>query len=399
MKAALREKRRRTDVAEHCFFAGFSRYESGAFSRAHKELAACERSLHATPFAAAALWYRALMFLLEDDHKEALPLLERLLKKHPRDRERDKHAYWLARAHESLGNEKARDRVLDNARLSPTSYYGLLAARRRGAQAPTGIALAPEAFAMTAKASKNRVRALLLESVGLEAAAHRVARQSKDRALSALVGDHHRAWRSGGRFIPRPSVKDGRVINAVGWRASYAMPHLEVATPIANKRGVPLDVVYAIMRTESGFMSDAVSLVGALGLMQLMPYTARGLADVLDQERPDPATLTTPEVNIPLGTSFLSISTKELGHPALAAAGYNGSPHNVARWLREFGDLEAELFVERVPFKETRNYIKRVSAVSAVYRALDGNALAIDLPAKFSKRPDKVTWFPRTYGE
>jgi soluble lytic murein transglycosylase-like protein len=386
--------------AELCFYSGFLAFEADDFKTARARLTTCEPEVKGTAFAAFGLWYRAFMDILEGEHKSAVVLLERLVNEHPRDREVDKHRYWLARTYEALGGTGARDRLLKRIGKDPTTYYGLLAFRRLGVEPPAGVALPADAFAQTAAKSRRAERAKLLYDLLLEDDARAAAESTRSVALSQAVGDYHRAWRRGGRHVPRTTVKRGKVVESAGWRASYATPWGDIVDGAARERGVPRDLVYAIMRTESGFMEGAVSVVGALGLMQLMPYTARGLAEVLKQEAPDPSTLVSPEVNIPLGTAFLGISLKELGHPALAAGGYNGSPHNVARWLAKFGDLEPELFVERVPFKETRNYIKRVSSVSAVYRALEGEPLAIDLPREpFGKREVEVTWFPRTLGD
>jgi soluble lytic murein transglycosylase-like protein len=79
----------------------------------------------------------------------------------------------------------------------------------------------------------------------------------------------------------------------------------------------------------------------------------------------------------------------------LAAASYNGSPEHVSGWLRDFGHLEPELFVERIPFKETRDYVKKVLPTMAVYRALGGEPLLLDLPdAPLGPPPAKLTGFP-----
>lgn len=122
--------------------------------------------------------------------------------------------------------------------------------------------------------------------------------------------------------------------------------------------------VYAIARKESIFMSDASSSVSAKGLMQLMPATARQL--VKDK-------ITTPylldaEKNINLGTKYLRILLdKHKGNSVLATAAYNAGPHRVKTWLRGITSIPADMWIETIPYKETRNYVKSVLAFQQIY--------------------------------
>lgn len=173
------------------------------------------------------------------------------------------------------------------------------------------------------------------------------------------------------------------------------MPYRKLVGPQCAQHGISEAFAYAIMRTESGFSPQAQSPVGALGLLQLMPYTATGMATVLKRSPPTRNALFQPETNIALGVAFLGLAEREFGHAAWAAAVYNGGPDNVARWMNTFGHLEPELFIERIPFRETRNYVKRVTETMALYRALMGEDLRVDLPTKSpGAAPASFTWFP-----
>jgi soluble lytic murein transglycosylase len=159
--------------------------------------------------------------------------------------------------------------------------------------------------------------------------------------------------------------------------------------------------IYAIMRTESGFDPEARSPVGALGLMQLMPYTGRGMAGLVGQKLPDPVdpALIRPAVSVALGAGFLGRLQAELGSPMLAAAAYNGSPQEVSRWMAAFGHLTPLLFVERMPFKETRNYVKKVLATLAIYRGLAGAEVRLEIPLEaVGAPPEKLTSFEPVEG-
>ena len=115
-------------------------------------------------------------------------------------------------------------------------------------------------------------------------------------------------------------------------------------------------------------MDDARSHAGAMGLMQLMPATARNVArDVLKRKPPRSRELFNPDVNIALGSAYLGQVKGQLGNSAvLATAAYNAGPHRVTRWLPE-RTLPADIWIELVPFSETRGYLQRVLAYTVIY--------------------------------
>lgn len=153
--------------------------------------------------------------------------------------------------------------------------------------------------------------------------------------------------------------------------ASYPRAYSDSVETFANKFGADSALVYAIMRAESHFNKDAISPVGARGLMQVMPYTAERLAKLLNDSDYNDSKLIEPHTNVRLGTRYLSrLSRKFSGQVPLIAAGYNAGPHRVYNWLSSFGHLSMDEFIEHVPFVETRNYIKKVVKNYAVYKSL-----------------------------
>ena len=127
-------------------------------------------------------------------------------------------------------------------------------------------------------------------------------------------------------------------------------------------------------------MANAHSSAGALGLMQLMPATGRHTARLLRLPKPSRATLLTTSANLRLGSAYLNRMLERYdGHPALAAAAYNAGPHRVDRWLPEGdGDLEADYWIDTIPFRETRGYVRGVLAFTAVYdMRLNGQAVPL----------------------
>ncbi len=128
-----------------------------------------------------------------------------------------------------------------------------------------------------------------------------------------------------------------------------------------------------MIREESAYDSRARSWVGAIGLMQLMPDTARLVAQELGRSLPDPAALWDPGLNIALGARYLGQLRARFQEPLLAVASYNAGPHRVQRWLSERARTDLEEFIEQIPFDETRAFAKRVYTSWHHYRRLYGH--------------------------
>jgi soluble lytic murein transglycosylase len=168
-----------------------------------------------------------------------------------------------------------------------------------------------------------------------------------------------------------------------------------VIADIADKRGTPLDLfsfpkdglpttkladvdmaaIYAIARTESRFQPDAISKSGAMGLMQLMPATAKQAAKKLGVDYSSAKLTSDPEYNAQLGSSYLADQLETYtGSLVLAAAAYNAGAGNANKWIAAYGDPRAAdvdpvVWVELIPFQETRKYVQRVLGNYLIYRA------------------------------
>jgi soluble lytic murein transglycosylase len=133
---------------------------------------------------------------------------------------------------------------------------------------------------------------------------------------------------------------------------------------------------YALIRAESAWQPDARSPANAWGLMQLLPGTGQRMARQLGVNWRGTSTLLDPETNIRLGTRYLAQQAEQFqGSPWLASAAYNAGPTPVQRWLTERESLPADVFIETIPYRETREYVARVLAFSVIYDwRLNGNA-------------------------
>jgi soluble lytic murein transglycosylase len=170
------------------------------------------------------------------------------------------------------------------------------------------------------------------------------------------------------------------------WDCVYPRPYRDAVPDAARDAGVPEALLYAVMRQESAFKQDAASGAGARGLMQLLPDTAERLARELGEPF-DPVTLSEPAVSLRYSAHYLKKLLDTFGgNVALAAAAYNAGPAAVHRWLDGAKTLPLDVFVARIPYAETLEYVERVVGNYARYRYLeDGPSgvpkLALELPS------------------
>jgi soluble lytic murein transglycosylase len=156
----------------------------------------------------------------------------------------------------------------------------------------------------------------------------------------------------------------------VAWQVAFPQAWGDLVSSESSTAGIPAPLTWAIMREESAFNPDARSAANAIGLMQLMSGTAGQLAHGTPLVVDD-TSLRRPDVSIPLGARLLaSLRASFSANPALAIAAYNSGSGAVRRWLGERGGDDFDVFVERIPFEETRNYLKHVLSSEAAYAYL-----------------------------
>ena len=166
------------------------------------------------------------------------------------------------------------------------------------------------------------------------------------------------------------------------WRCYFPTPYRQWVSPHTSTYGVSEALVYAVMRQESGFRARVQSPAGARGLMQIIEPTARKITDELERDY-DPEHLDVPHHNIEYGAYYLSKLQSHFDHPALVAAAYNAGPDASTRWAAAGRTLPLELFVLRVPFDETRNYLQRVLVNLATYNSLYPEFERTEVPLEF----------------
>ncbi|MGC9269467.1 lytic transglycosylase domain-containing protein [Acidiphilium sp.] len=275
-------------------------------------------------------------------------------------------AFWAARASLRLHHPEAYLHWLDQAAAAPDSFYGLLAGRLLGhGLSGTGLAASlSEADIESVAAHKDGALAFALIQVGRMADAA--------RALRALWPDiqHHPDF---GRAVMRVAARAGLVDVAVALDQTLpgnAIAGARLPLPALHPAGgfnVDPSLVYALARTESGFNANAVSPVGARGLMQLMPQTASAMA----RRGGIAGNFGDPSVNLALGQNYL----RYLGHqPGVERnlldilASYNAGPVAAAAWAHSIhDDGDPLIFLESIPVAQTRRFVRQVLADSWLY--------------------------------
>lgn len=160
------------------------------------------------------------------------------------------------------------------------------------------------------------------------------------------------------------------------WEMAYPLEYADLISSDAKNDGVDPLLVHALIREESRYNADALSRAKALGLMQLMPGTAYGVAKRLAVPLSGTSDILKPEINIKLGTNYLAYTLKRFDNNALlAVASYNGGPNAVQSWFQQHrlaGNADFDWFVENIPFRETRDYVRKVFGSYWTYEELYG---------------------------
>jgi peptidoglycan lytic transglycosylase len=221
-------------------------------------------------------------------------------------------------------------------------------------------------------------RVALLERLGLDTEVR--------QEYSALVDD---ADRSPSRLVVtgtalRDHDQPSRAI-ALGWKAIgrgtrtadayrlvYPVLYRDLLAAEARRNRLDPALVAALIRQESSFTPRAVSRAGARGLMQVMPDVGRSIARSRGYPLWDPALLFDPAANLELGTSHLAAALRQYPDLTRALAAYNAGDSRVTRWNRKAGVADPEVFAERIPFEETRDYVRIVQRNVEMYRVLYG---------------------------
>ncbi|WP_310462483.1 lytic transglycosylase domain-containing protein [Sphaerotilus sp.] len=299
--------------------------------------------------------------------------------------------YWKARALHATakaGTEGDAQRtaasVLFERIAGQLNFYGKLAAEELGrpqSLPPRPAAITPEER-VQAHRQPGLTRALALIALGLRSEGVREwnfsIRELSDRPLLAAAqrACDNEVW-------DRCINTSERTRQEIDLSQRFPTPFRADVVAAAQDMGIDPAYVYGLIRQESRFVTDARSGVGASGLMQVMPATARWTAKRLGMAY-TPDLITDKATNLRLGTGYLKLVLDDFGgSQAMAAAGYNAGPNRPRRW-REGPVMEVAAWAENIPFNETRDYVKKVLSNASYYAAVMGGKSVVDLKSRLS---------------
>ena len=283
--------------------------------------------------------------------------------------------YWKARAFKTKGRTMEANEIL--APLSNEhNFYGLLAEEDLGVT----ISAPAESYKATRQemAAVERLpgihRALVLYRLNLRTEASRewawAIRNFDDRCLLAAA---EVARRNG--IYDRAIYTADRTVEHHDFSLRFLAPHRDTLRSILKQQELDEAWVYGLIRQESRFVSDARSSAGAMGLMQLMPATAKWASKKVGIRKFQPARVTDVNTNLMLGTYYLKhVLTLFDNQPLLASAAYNAGPSRAWQW-RDEKPLEGAIYAETIPFNETRDYVKKVMSNSMYYARTFGHQI------------------------
>jgi soluble lytic murein transglycosylase len=344
------------------------------------------------PHAVRAAWEIGWWSYKNGDLDDAIRVFEEAAAAMPRADWRPAWLYWAGRAHDRLGRTAtatARYRLVVADYLN--SYYGRLAARmleRRREEMP-----APTVQAAISADTENRLpptEPIIRQLVGLglydEASrelqyAQRVWGDSPAiQATYAWIyheqGDLRRGINAMKRAYPQYLASGGEVLPAELLRVLFPVDYWPLIKKHAEARDLDPYLVAALIAQESTFTADIKSVANAVGLMQLLPSTGRRYARSLGM-RFTASTLTDPESNVRLGTTYFKELVDRFGGAHFALASYNAGENRIARWITERPGFQQDEFIDDIPYPETQNYVKRILGTADDYRRLYGGGLLV----------------------
>ncbi|MGO8755452.1 MAG: transglycosylase SLT domain-containing protein [Gallionellaceae bacterium] len=357
------------DTAEHGRFYAMLGYEAAK----HLDSRALEwfKDAGASLLTAKQLAWRTRVALREQDWNEVLASIEDMALLQQQE---DTWYYWKARALKALGRTSEATQLFSTLSGKP-NFYGQLAAEELGVAPTTGIMLVSylpseeELSAMLARPAMQRT--LALSRMNLRTEAYRewiwAVRNFDDWQLLTAA---EIARRNG--MYDRAINTAERTVQLHDFNLRYLAPYRDTLQTYIRQNDLDEAWVYGLMRQESRFVTVAKSDAGARGLMQIMPATARWVARRLGMRDYRNSSIHQMETNFTLGTYYMkSMLSRFNNSPVLATAAYNAGPTRARQWCGEI-PMEGAIYIETIPFDETREYVKKVMSNTEYYAELFG---------------------------
>ncbi len=382
LKAALYLEKDNYKMAQHLFKSFLEKYPRSTFKE-------------------STAWYWAWSYYLDGDYTQARSFLQNFLKTFPQSELTDQVKYWLGKiALQEEKKEEADAYFTELINKNPWSYYGILASSLSFRGGPERATEEWRSFAsaqddkkkaqddkenglfLQIKNEEHLQKGLLLKKLGLKkwasAELYRVyLKNRRDKRfllkLSELffqVGDYFLAHSISEIHFSNTLEKPDILENEKVWKLAFPLAYEQLIFELSKKLRLDPHFVFALMKAESNFRPRVISKANAYGLMQLIVPTAKEEARKL-QTSFKTNHLFDPQTNILLGTNHLKHLFQEFeGNQYFVISSYNAGFHRVREWRKKFDSNKADQFVEQIPFRETRHYMKKVLRNYFIYKTL-----------------------------
>ncbi|MDD9899098.1 MAG: transglycosylase SLT domain-containing protein [Candidatus Melainabacteria bacterium] len=323
------------------------------------------------------------------NYHKAVEIFRKHWKSYPNTNSHPFVAFWAARAYEKLNQTKDAKATLENLVIEhPRDYYGYRAEQilrddKDWYKMPSPnkfVSLPdwdwPEVYTDEEIAKQYGKDLLELSKIGqFEFLLENEKQEGWDYDknlkmwLYAMAGDYLKAISTAYFSMPKNSAVD---YHEIKFQYAFPMPYAGlVADEVSKNLKVDPLLAHSLIKQESRYQKDIVSKVGAIGLMQLMPYTARSLARGLEMRPPTSKDLMQPEINIKLGVNYMEDVFQTFDNNMIhAIASYNAGPVAIKNWRKRFGNLDPDEFIENIPYDETKTYVKHVLNNFWIYKQL-----------------------------
>ncbi|MDP3844207.1 MAG: transglycosylase SLT domain-containing protein [Oxalobacteraceae bacterium] len=280
--------------------------------------------------------------------------------------------YWSARSLNEQGQNEVAQQMFASI-ADQTNFYGQLAIEETGRKITIPLSAAKatpaEVGAMAVNAGLRRALKFFAMNLRFEGTREwnwELRRMSERQHLAAAE------FARQNNVLDRMVNTSDRTRTEVDFEQRFPTPFRDIMHVNTQRLGIDMAWVYGLIRQESRFIMDARSHVGASGLMQIMPATAKWVANKIGFGNFVPGRVNEIDTNILLGTNYLNIVLGDLdGSQALASAAYNAGPNRPRAWRATLpGPVEGAIFAETIPFSETRGYVKNVLSNATYYAAL-----------------------------
>ncbi len=367
-----------SETAAVLFFRADANHDNGDFAEAASLYRRSAAAAPTTMRGGLASMRLGQIHITRGEHAAAAAVFEGYLRAAPRGSYAEEATYWAARSWLAAGEPARAERLLEVLRrTSPVSYYAVQTADLTGrpfeipiaatmpVPVPPWLATGLDLLRITQSAGLRRAEDALAERLVER------ARPSDVQVLQLAQGFHHlrrnlEAIQLGWEVQRRGHPWDRLLLEVI-----YPFPFREMVVEEAKEAGVDPFLMAAVIRQESAFVPDARSVANARGLMQVLPTTGQELAREIGPSGFTTAKLYVPDVNLHLGAAYLrDMLGRYQGRLPLVLSAYNAGPHRATRWQRFPEVADPVRFTERIPFRETRGYVKNVTRNYRVYEFL-----------------------------